>query len=96
MQAVKQILNTNVNVNQTKGNNVKRSNVTGTEVQKIARYIAEKLQDYNSVDFFCKMAWQIPEYKLMSILEMSMKGHSPKKLFTYLCKLELKKLSSAL
>lgn len=91
---IKNILeNNNVNVNKTNLNNVKRYNVTGIEVHRIASTIADKLQDYNSINYFYKAAWQIPEYKLMNFLEQAQKGQYPSRYFTWLCTQELQRLN---
>lgn len=87
---VKQILeSSNVkrfNVNKTKTNNV--NNVTGNDVKRIAHYLAEKLDDYRSVNFFYQCAWQIPERQLMIFLENAQKPNvrNPRAVFTWQCR----------
>jgi len=90
MQELKTILSSNVNnVNKITNSNVITFKTTGIEVHRIASYIADKLQDHNSINFFCKVAWQIPEHKLILMLEQAMTGRSPARLFTWLCTQEL-------
>lgn len=89
---VKQILeSSNVNVNNTKTNNVKRSNVNGNEVHRIAEKLCMIFNDFSSHDFFCKVAWQLPEYMIMNNVEAAQKGRQPVRLFTWLCNQSISK-----
>ena len=85
---VSQILKDNVKtLNNNKTNNVKTLNVTGNDVKRIAHYLAEKLDDYRSVNFFYTCAWKIPEQQLMIFLENAQKPNvrDPKRVFAWQC-----------
>ena len=75
------------NVNKTKTNNVKTLNVNGNDVKRIAHYLAEKLDDYRSVNFFYTCAWRISEQQLMIFLENAQKPNvrNPRAVFTWQC-----------
>jgi hypothetical protein len=92
---VSQILKDNVKTfNKPKTNNVKTLNVNGNDVKRIAHYLAEKLDDYRSVNFFCSVAWQIPESQLMIFLENTQKPNvrNPRAVFTWQCNQQLRQL----
>ena len=74
----------NVNVNKTNTNNV-------INVRAIAAKLVEKLDDPNSYKFFCMVAWNLPENYIWLSLEQAMTGHDPKKYFSFLCNIELKR-----
>lgn len=98
MQPLKAISENNVkryNVSKNSSNNVKRSNVTGVQVHHIASDLCDKFGDTGRKDyqFFCKIAWVVPEYLIRNHFEAAQKGRQPIRLFTYLCGLELQKLS---
>lgn len=85
---INQILKDNVKtLNKTKTNNVKTLNVNGNDVKRIAHYLADKLDDQRSVNFFYTCAWRIPEYQLMNFLESAQKPtvRNPRAVFTWQC-----------
>jgi hypothetical protein len=88
---INQILKENVNVNKTKTNNVKRYNVTGEQVHAIAQKLCDLFSDQGSHDYFCKVAWQLPEYIIMNNVEAAQKGRQPVRLFTWLCNQSISK-----
>lgn len=81
----------NVNVNNINTNNVKRYNVN--KVREIAYKLSDKLNDPNSFKYFCKVANKLPESVIWSNYEQSISGRNPKAYFTFLCNLEMEKLS---
>lgn len=83
---ISHIIKDNVNVIETKTNNVKRYNVNA---EKTAHLLAEKLNDENSFLFFCKVAHQLPENKIWSNLEQALNGKNPRAYFTFLCKMNM-------
>jgi hypothetical protein len=82
---VNQILKERSNVSKTKTNNVKRSNVNGNEVHRIAQTLADRFNDQGSFNYFCSIAWQLPEYIINNNFEAAQKGREPVRLFTWLC-----------
>ena len=96
---VSQILKDNVKTfNKTKTNNVKTLNVNGNDVKRIAHYLAEKLDDYRSVNYFCSVAWRISEHQLMIFLENAQKPNvrDPRRVFAWQCNNLLRELSDTL
>lgn len=86
----------NVNVsktNATKDNvndNVKTKYERSRQVDRIADDIIYKLgvsEEYR--DFYCKIAWSLSEARIWSNMESALKGSSPARLFTYLCKKDM-------
>lgn len=76
----------NVNVNKTNTNNV---NVN--RIQVIANKLVERLDDPNSYKFFCMVAWNLPERYIWVSLEQALTGRNPKRYFSFLCNIELKR-----
>lgn len=94
MGEIQQILqhrfpNVNVNSPRSSSNNVNVKKLT--EVQAIAQRLCDKLSDPNSYQYFCGIAWKLPESVIWYNLEQAEKGRTPKKLFTWLCNQSMKK-----
>lgn len=77
----------------TNTNTLNTSKKTLPEVQMIAFKIEEMLgaQVESSFEFYCKVAWKLPENQIWNIVEMAKKGNYPHRLFTYLAKQYMKK-----
>ena len=75
----------NVNVNHSNTNNV-------NNVRAIASKLTEKLDDPHSFKYFCMVAWNLPESYIWTSMEQALTGREPKKYFSFLCNLELKRL----
>jgi hypothetical protein len=90
MNGIDELL-TNVNVKKPNSisNNVNVKQVT--DVQQIAHKLVDKLADPLSYEFFCSVAWHLPESVIWYNLEQAEKGRSPKKLFTWLCNQSMRK-----
>lgn len=90
MDEIKNLLpNVNVNSPNSSSSNVNVKQLT--EVREIAHKLCEQLADSQSYEFFCGVAWHLPEHVIWNNLEMAQKGRSPKRLFTWLCKQSMKK-----
>ena len=63
--------------------NVKRS---PNQVDRIADRIMQKLQTTDNREFYCKVGWKLSESIINDNLEIALKGRSPQKYFTWLCK----------
>ncbi len=85
MQSLNQVIeDKRYNVNNNKTNNVKRYNVNA---ERLAKQLADKLNDKDSFLFFCKVAHQLPENVIWNNLEQAQGGKNPRAYFTFLCKL---------
>lgn len=73
-------LNTN-SVSEVKNTNTK----TLTQVTQIANSLSDKLNNPSRFDFYCKVAWRLPESTIWNNLEAALKGRDPQRLFSYLC-----------
>lgn len=92
MNEIKSLLpNVNVKFPDSSSSNVNVKQLT--EVQQIAHKLTEKLSDPSSYEFFCGVAWKLPEHIIWNNLEQAEKGRSPKRLFTWLCQQSMKKAS---
>lgn len=67
----------NVNVNNKSG---KTLNV----VQQIALKLCDRLQAQHNYEYYCKVAWQLPESIIWDSLEQAQRGRDPKRLFYFL------------
>ncbi len=79
-------------ITNTKHNNVNVNNkylINVNNVRLIADKLSTALNDKKSYDYFMKIAWHLPEYKIWNNLEYSAKGKDPRKLFTWLCKQDM-------
>lgn len=81
--------NVNVNSPASSSNNVNVKRLG--EVQQIAQRLCDRLGDPDSYQYFCGVAWKLPESVIWYNLEQAEKGRSPKKLFTWLCNGSMKK-----
>lgn len=83
--------NNNVNDNDILQSKIINDNVN--DRTKKVDYIADKLvRDFNSPDsrdFYCLIAWKLPEAKIWLNYEKSQKGRSPAKLFNWLCRKDI-------
>lgn len=81
--------NTRDSVNNNKTTNTK----TLAEVQQIASKLEDCLgkQIPSRYEYYCKVAWNLPEHVIWLSLESAMKGRSPQRLFSYLTTLQMKK-----
>lgn len=61
------------------------------EVELIAGKLVGSLDNPGSYQFYCLIAWKLPENKIWTNLESAKasKGGDPKRLFTWLCKRDL-------
>lgn len=78
--------NVNVTKPQTNNDNVLK-NRTEKEVDQIAADIMQKLganSDYKA--FYCRIVWRLSDATIYNHLEQALKGNSPAKYFTWLCK----------
>lgn len=72
-------------------NNVISSRVFNViNVRATANKLTGKLGDPGSYQYFCKVAWKLPESLIWSHLEQAMGGTNPKAYFTFLCNLSMK------
>lgn len=55
-------------------------------VDLTAQDLVNKLGNPEGYKFYCKVAWRLPPAVIYTNLEQAMKGRSPVRLFTYLCK----------
>lgn len=85
-QIIKNTKDLNVNVNNNNLNNVNVINV-----RSIATKLTERLNDPQSFKYFCMVAWNLPEPYIWLSLEQALTGREPKKYFSFLCNLELKR-----
>lgn len=78
--------------------NVSKTNITNNDIDNVAKskqvdLIAEKLvlalNNPNGREYYCKVAWRLPEAVIWNNLEQSAKGREPAKLFTWLCQKEM-------
>jgi len=77
-------LNRNNNVNERNNDIVTR---TANQVDAIADRIMVKLHaDQSSRPFYCKVAWKLSDAVINNNLEQALKGNSPQRYFTWLCK----------
>lgn len=86
--------NVNVSKNVSLKNNVNDNDrgkyQRSRRVDLIADEILNRLgADYKSRPFYCKVAWKLSEARIYSNLESALKGRSPQRLFTYLCKKDM-------
>ncbi len=83
---IKQTMN-NDNVVSKRNNN---DNVTkADQVDYIADKLVERLDNSISRSYYCRVAWNLSEAKIMNNLEVALKGNNPQRLFTWLCQKDL-------
>lgn len=75
----------NDNVKQSFKNNV----IGRNRIDIIADRLVSKLGNAQYRAFYCKVANKLPENVIENNLEQALKGNSPAKYFTWLCKREL-------
>jgi len=86
---ISQVLNSNNNVTmliKTKNNNVTMNNVDHLKVDYIANKLVELFSNPVAKNFYCKVAYKLPEGTIWDLVEQSKTGDYPVKLFTWLCK----------
>jgi len=60
---------------------------TENETNATAEYIMKKLGVNTYREFYCKVAWKLPEATINNNLEQALnKGNDPARYFTWLCK----------
>lgn len=83
----------NVNVFSFKKTNNDNVGVEQFEKSKQVEFIAEKLCDKlnskESYQFYCKVAYKLPEYKIWDNLEAALRGKNPGGLFNWLCRRDM-------
>ena len=80
------IVSTTNNVNDNDRGKYQRSR----QVDRIADDIIHRLgAEMRSRPFYCKVAWSLSEARIYNHLESALKGRSPQRLFTYLCKKDM-------
>lgn len=70
-------------------NGAARASASIKEVQAIANVLAERLDNPQSLNFYYKVAWHLPESNIWYALESALRGRNPQKLFSYLCNKEM-------
>ena len=84
-------LNTNsVSVINTKHYSAKPQTKTVTQVRQIAQRICDKLNNQSRFEYYCKVAWQLPESYIFTSLEQALTGRDPVKYFSFLCRMEMR------
>lgn len=70
---------------------VKNTNNTKTlmQVQTIANTLCDRLSNETRFEYYCKIAWRLPESKIWGNLEKALTGNNPAKYFSFLCNLDL-------
>lgn len=81
------ITNNKVNLLTNNNNIVKAAGVEAT-----ARKLVEKYNSPESFDFYCKIAWKLPEVYIWRNYEQSLKARNPGALFNYLCRKDMLKV----
>lgn len=74
--------NYNVNVKDNKFDESKK-------VEGIAMQLVDKLRSPDSYEFYCKIAYKLPEHKIWSNYEQAIKGRNPGGLFNWLCRRDM-------
>jgi hypothetical protein len=88
-------LNNNNNTNNNTVTNtklIKNNNnniVRAAEIEATARKLVEKYNSPESFDFYCKIAWKLPESYIWRNYEQSQKARNPGALFNFLCRKDL-------
>lgn len=72
----------NVNVKQSFKNNV----IDNDKVDRIANRIISKLGNSEYRAYYCKVAMSLPENVIENNLEQALRGRSPARYFSWLCK----------
>ena len=92
-ESTKEKINTSVNVNVLKNNNTNhKSHQTLSHVRLIADKLSTTLNNPGSYNFYCKIAWHLPEGVIWYNLESAQNGKEPVKLFSWLCNQSLRAL----
>ena len=77
-------------INSVNYNDIVKSNKTETEVNLLADKLAKQLNNPSGRLFYCKVGWKLSEATINRNLELALKGNSPARYFTWLCKRDLK------
>lgn len=85
--------NVNVNPSSSTSNNVNVKSISS--VQEIAHRLCEQLSDEHDFEYFCKVAWKLPESVIWSNVEAALKGRNKARLFTWLCSQSMKKVPAS-
>ena len=80
------------NVNKNIFNNVINVNKTIEDKQRTAAYLAEKFNDYGSINFYLKVAWKIDRGKIDRMVGDAFEmGNAPVRYFTHCAKIAMSK-----
>lgn len=95
-QIISEILNQSVLNTNSVSLKTKEINNTNTkkpktinEVRAIAEKLCQRLNNPTRFNYYCKLAWHLPEQVIMQNLEMAEAGQNPQRLFTWLCQTSL-------
>lgn len=56
------------------------------KVEMIADRLVSTYDNAQYREYYCRVAWKLPELRIWQNVEQSMKGNQPARLFSYLCK----------
>lgn len=76
----KTLVNSGINTTTTK---------TLVEVRSIAQKLSDKLNNPSRFEYYCKVAWKLPEHRIWINLEIALTGNSPARYFSFLCSKEM-------
>lgn len=75
----------------TSDSEVKNTNTrTLVEVRQIAQKLSDKLNNPSRFDYYCKVAWRLPDSKIWSHLETALAGRDPIRYFSFLTNMEMR------
>lgn len=77
--------NDNVIDNGNKDKGVK----SARDVELIALKLVDNFHSQQSYEFYCKVAYKLPEHIIWSNYEQAQKGRTPGKLFNWLCRRDM-------
>lgn len=90
---------TNTNTSSSSDSVIIKNN-TNTKTLAQVQFIATKLESSlgrqvpSRYEYYCKVAWQLPEHIIWQCLESASKGRSPQRLFSYLTAQYMKKATA--
>jgi hypothetical protein len=82
------VTNTKVNL-LTNNNNI----VVAAEKEATARKLVEKYNSPASFEFYCKVAWLLPESHIWRNYEQAQKARNPGALFNFLCRKDMARVN---
>jgi hypothetical protein len=88
-------LNTN-SVSEVKNTNTKHKPQTKTitQVRVIAQRLCDGLNNQSRFEYYCKLAWHLPDSVIFTNLEVALTGRNPQRYFSFLCDLTMKEQQS--